>query len=143
LTRYFSWLLKKEGPEIQETHYATARRELLSQSDNWVLNSSCTVRNEIIGSGSGFSIGMAKRTAASQALQYLRSLPAEDPIFSLSPNVKTSTSHSHHPPRYIFTSAMGKSSFHRCRIPAFENTIQTLYATSTIFLQAIGMPMAT
>jgi hypothetical protein len=83
LTRHFSWLVRKEGPEGQETHYATARRELLSQSDSWVLNSSRTVHSEVIGLGGGVSTISAKHAAAAQALQHLRSLPAGDPIFSL------------------------------------------------------------
>jgi hypothetical protein len=32
---------------------------------------------------------------------------------------------------HIYGSTMGKSSFPRYRIPAFESAIQTLYATST------------
>ena len=83
LTRHLSWLLQQEGPDNQKIHYATAEREPLSQSGNWALNLSCAVHGQIIGSGSGHSIGNAKQEAASQALQYLRSIPANDPLFSL------------------------------------------------------------
>ena len=42
--------------------------------------------------------------------------------------------------RYIMSaSVMGELSFHRYRILAFENTIQTLYATSTVFFNATGV----
>jgi dsRNA-specific ribonuclease len=83
LARHFSWHLQQEGPDRQKTHYATAKREPLSESDNWALNSSRAVHGQNIGSGSGPSLGIAKHDAASQALQYLESLPAKHPLFSL------------------------------------------------------------
>jgi dsRNA-specific ribonuclease len=81
--RYFSWHLEQKGPDHQKVHYAAAKREPLSQSDNWALSSSCTVHGQIIGSGSGLTTGNAKQLAAAQALQYLTSLPPGNPLFSL------------------------------------------------------------
>jgi len=55
LTQYFSWALSQTGPVHQTTHYATAE-----------------LHGEEIGSGTGFSMGNAKREAATEALKYLR-----------------------------------------------------------------------
>jgi len=66
LARYLSWLLQQTGPDHQRVHYATAK-----------------LHGQIIGSGSGVSIGNAKQVAAGQALQYLRTLPPGHPMFSL------------------------------------------------------------
>lgn len=66
LARHFSWSLRQEGPDRQKTHYATAK-----------------LHGQNIGSGCGLTIGSAKQEAATQALQYLESLPAKHPLFSL------------------------------------------------------------
>ena len=49
----------------------------------WLLSFQCAVHGHVIGTGSGVSIGNAKYVAATQALQYLRSLPPRHPLFSL------------------------------------------------------------
>lgn len=66
LTRHFSWLLQQAGPDNQRVHYATAK-----------------LHGQVIGTGSGVSIGNAKYVAAVQALQYLQPLPPNHPLFSL------------------------------------------------------------
>ena len=82
LTRHFKWFLQEAGPDHQKVHYATAKREPLSQSDNWALSSTCAVHGQIIGAGSGMSVGNTKQVAAAQALQYLGSIPAQHRLFS-------------------------------------------------------------
>ncbi|KAI0273156.1 hypothetical protein BGY98DRAFT_999099 [Russula aff. rugulosa BPL654] len=58
--------MTQEGPDNQKIHHATAK-----------------LHGRIVGNGSGFSMSIAKHTAAAQALQYLRSLHPSDPMFSL------------------------------------------------------------
>jgi len=60
LTPYLSWALSQEGPDHQKIHFATAR-----------------FNGRDIGSGRGFSKGLAKREAAIRALKFMESIRIE------------------------------------------------------------------
>lgn len=53
LAHYFSWRITQEGPNHQAVHHATA-----------------IYRGVPVGEGKGVAIGLAKRAAAMQALNY-------------------------------------------------------------------------
>ncbi|KAH9976588.1 hypothetical protein BGW80DRAFT_1289221 [Lactifluus volemus] len=55
LARHFSWVMSREGPDLQATHYSDAMF--------------CGI---LVGQGRGVSVGAAKREAALQALANLR-----------------------------------------------------------------------
>ncbi|KAN0128580.1 hypothetical protein V8E53_013625, partial [Lactarius tabidus] len=55
MTTQFSWVYQQEGPNHQVTHHATAK-----------------FRGVQIGYGRGTAIGVAKKEAAIQALQYIK-----------------------------------------------------------------------
>ncbi|KAH9002437.1 hypothetical protein EDB86DRAFT_309095 [Lactarius hatsudake] len=61
LTKEFTWISKKEGPEHGVTYHVTA-----------------VFRGVNVGVGHGSSMGSAKRDASVQALAYLKSHGRED-----------------------------------------------------------------
>ncbi len=73
----------EDGPDHQKVYYVTAKCEPFDHFDNRVLSFQCVVHGHTISSGRGVTIGNAKQIAASQALNYLRSLPGNHPLFSL------------------------------------------------------------
>jgi hypothetical protein len=70
-TKDFKWHSKREGPEHDTVYHVTAICKRTLRSLGYIFYLCTTVRGVNIGVGHGPSMGLAKRNASVQALEYL------------------------------------------------------------------------